>query len=224
VPPALADLIMRCLAKDKADRWQSAEEMLPVLEGAVTPSGGLTPTSTRPFRATKASSRSPSRRWMIGAVGAAVVAVAGFGAWRALGADSVPGPNRMAVLPISDVSGADGQLVTVLHNQLIVALGQIPGDIVAPSSAMEVYKTAPKPAAEIAQELRVGALLEGNVFRAGQRLRVTLQLTNPRTIEQIWSRSFDVDLSGDLFDAIDKVIPQIADGIRRALTGSTATS
>ena len=224
VPAALAELIMRCLAKDKADRWQSAEEMLPALEGAVTPSGGLTPTSTRPFRVTKAIPKSPSRRWMIGAVGAAVVAVAGFGAWRALGADSAPGPNRMAVLAISDVSGADGQLVTVMHNQLIVALGQIPGVTVAPSSAMEVYKTAPKPAAEIARELRVGALLEGNVFRAGQRLRVTVQLTNPRTIEQIWSRSFDVDLSGDLFDAIDKVIPQIAEGIRQALAGPAATS
>jgi serine/threonine-protein kinase len=111
-----------------------------------------------------------------------------------------------------------------MHNQLIVALGQIPGVTVAPSSAMEVYKTAPKPAAEIAQELRVGALLEGNVFRAGQRLRVTLQLTNPRTIEQIWSQSFDVDLSGDLFDAIDKVIPQIAEGIRQTLSGANSPS
>ena len=70
----------------------------------------------------------------------------------------------------------------------------------------------------------MGALLEGNVFRAGQKLRITLQLTNPRTIEQIWSRSFDVDLSGDLFDAIDKVIPQIAEGIRQAISGSTAPS
>ena len=92
----------------------------------------------------------------------------------------------------------------------------------APGSAMEVYKTAPKPAAEVAQELNVGALLEGNVFRAGQRLRITLQLTNPRTIAQIWSKSYDIDLKSYLFDAIDKVIPQIIDGIRQAVAGSNA--
>ncbi len=40
VPAPLAALVMRCLAKKPADRWQSAEEMLPVLEGLATPSGG----------------------------------------------------------------------------------------------------------------------------------------------------------------------------------------
>ena len=228
VPQPLADLIARCLVKDKAARWQSAEEMLPVLENALTPSGGLTPTSTRPVRvvgpaaAVAAQPAAPSRRWVIGVAAIAVLAVAGFGAYQVLGADSVPGPNRMAVLPIVDVSGSDGQLVTAMHNQLIVSLGKIPGLTVAPGSAMEVYKTAPKPAADMAQELNVGALLEGNVFRAGQRLRITLQLTNPRSIAQIWSNSFDIDLKADLFDAIDKVIPQITDGIRQAVTGSKA--
>ncbi len=48
VPPGLADAIMRSLAKLPADRWQSAGEMLPLLEAASTPSGGLTPTEMRP--------------------------------------------------------------------------------------------------------------------------------------------------------------------------------
>jgi TolB-like protein len=161
---------------------------------------------------------------VIGAVTGAMLAVAGVGTWRALGAESAPGANRMAVLSITDVSGADGQLVSAMYDQLIVALGRLPGVTVAPGSAMAVYKTAPKPAVEIARELRVGAILEGNVFRAGQRLRITLQLTNPRTIEQIWSNSYDIDLSGDLFDAIDKVIPQIADGIQQAVAQTNARS
>jgi serine/threonine-protein kinase len=225
VPPVLGDLIMRCLAKKQADRWQSAEDMLPILEGAVTPSGGLTPTATRPIRVTRGTGKAgPRRTAILRVAGAAGLVLAGLGAWWALGAESVPGPERMAVLPITDISGSDGQLVTVMHNQLIVSLGQIPGVTVAPISAMEVYRTAPKPAAEMARELKVGAILEGNVFRAGQRLRVTLQLTNPRTIEQIWSRSLDIDLSGDLFDAIDKVIPQITDGIRDAVAGSKVPS
>jgi serine/threonine protein kinase len=222
VPPALTQFVQRCLAKQKTERWQSAEELLPILESALTPSGGLTPTNTRPVQVVppKASAPAKSRRWVVAGVFSAIVAVAGFGAWKALGAADLPGPNRMAILPISDVSGADAQLVTAMHNQLMVSLGQIPGVTVAPNSAMEIYKTSPKPVADMARELRVGAILEGNVFRAGDRLRVTLQLTNPRTIEQVWSGSYDIDLSQDLFDAIDKVIPEIRDGIRQRIAGT----
>src|SRR5256714_11233776 len=43
VPPALAALIMRCLAKHPADRPQSAEELVGQLEAMATPTGGITP-------------------------------------------------------------------------------------------------------------------------------------------------------------------------------------
>src|SRR3989441_699171 len=43
VPPALAALIMRCLAKHPADRPQSAEEIVAQLETMTTPTGGITP-------------------------------------------------------------------------------------------------------------------------------------------------------------------------------------
>jgi len=45
VPPALNAVVMRCLEKRAADRWQSAEELLPHLEALLTPSGGTAPTS-----------------------------------------------------------------------------------------------------------------------------------------------------------------------------------
>jgi len=44
VPPPLATLVMRCLEKHAADRWQSAEEIVIQLEAMATPSGGVTPT------------------------------------------------------------------------------------------------------------------------------------------------------------------------------------
>jgi tetratricopeptide (TPR) repeat protein len=51
VPPALAELVMRCLAKKPADRWQRAEELMPHFEAMTTPSGGVTPTGTQPVAA-----------------------------------------------------------------------------------------------------------------------------------------------------------------------------
>jgi Tol biopolymer transport system component len=71
VPPALASIVMRCLEKRAADRWQSADDLLSQLEVIATPSGGMAPT-TRVV--------SPARRldWRVvavaGAIGIAILA------------------------------------------------------------------------------------------------------------------------------------------------------
>ncbi|MBI2535484.1 MAG: protein kinase, partial [Gemmatimonadetes bacterium] len=51
VSGALNALVMRCLEKHPADRWQKADELLPQLEGMLTPTGGITPTGTAPVPA-----------------------------------------------------------------------------------------------------------------------------------------------------------------------------
>jgi serine/threonine-protein kinase len=81
VPPALEQLVMKCLEKKAADRWQSAEELLPQLEALATPSGGVTPTGTVPV------DRVAKRRSMNLAVATGVavaVTVLGFLAWVSL--------------------------------------------------------------------------------------------------------------------------------------------
>jgi Tol biopolymer transport system component len=72
IPQPLAQLIMRCLEKKAADRPQTADELLPVLDLLATPSGGITPTQTQPVAAV-----APRRRILVaGVVGAVVVLVA----------------------------------------------------------------------------------------------------------------------------------------------------
>ena len=51
VPESLNALVMRCLEKKAADRWQKAEELLPHLDSILTPTGGMTPTGTAPVPA-----------------------------------------------------------------------------------------------------------------------------------------------------------------------------
>ncbi len=78
IPPTLEAVIMRCLAKRPADRFQTANDLLTQLEPLATPSGGMTPAQTRPTTATAATAAvAPRRRWPI--VAAAVV-VLGAGA------------------------------------------------------------------------------------------------------------------------------------------------
>src|SRR5256712_1866326 len=55
IPPALAALVMRCLAKHPADRFQWAGAVLEALEQMVTPSGGITPTGSAPYDAVAAA-------------------------------------------------------------------------------------------------------------------------------------------------------------------------
>jgi Tol biopolymer transport system component len=75
-PPGLEVVIMRCLEKRPADRWQTAEELLAQLEPLATPSGGTTPTATRPAEAVPGPSRRfPWSRSLIAA--AALLALAG---------------------------------------------------------------------------------------------------------------------------------------------------
>src|SRR5687768_14872643 len=76
-PPALVELIMRCLAKRPADRWQSAEEVLERLEPLATSSPAVTPVSARPLAdAPGAAPARPIPTWLGWAVGIALVAAA----------------------------------------------------------------------------------------------------------------------------------------------------
>ncbi|MGD8727409.1 MAG: protein kinase, partial [Gemmatimonadales bacterium] len=75
VPPGMVELVMRCLQKKPADRWQSADELLPHLDAVLTPSGGMTPTGT-----------APSIDWEVEAQKAHPVRVAGLFLLAAVGA------------------------------------------------------------------------------------------------------------------------------------------
>jgi formylglycine-generating enzyme required for sulfatase activity/dienelactone hydrolase len=73
LPEPLAAAVMRCLAKDRAERWQSAEELLGALEHMATPGGGVG-SVTRPAR---------SRRGIAAGIAAVlVIALVGLWGWR----------------------------------------------------------------------------------------------------------------------------------------------
>ena len=228
-PALLSDAIMRCLAKNPADRWQSADELIARLETVgVTPSGGMTPTDTRPFKATVArpvAVANGRRPWMIAAAVAVVVVVlAAGGGLRALKKFGGSGRiEKIGVMPIEDISGKDSLFVTAMHDALTNALSRNGQAGVAPRSAMMRYKGGAKTTREVAAELELGAVVEATVFRAGDVMRINVQFTDPVTSRSLWSDTYERNVSNVLAAQSD-VVERIATGVRGAMNPAASSA
>jgi adenylate cyclase len=134
--------------------------------------------------------------------------------------DALPAPPvvaadtpSVAVLPFVDMSAEHDQayLCEGIAEEIIHALAPIPGLHVAARMSSFQYRDRGD-VREIGNQLGVRAVLEGSVRKAGDRLRITVQLVNVADGYQLWSRSFDDNLV-DLF-AIEG---QIASGVAAAM-------
>jgi tetratricopeptide (TPR) repeat protein len=79
------------------------------------------------------------------------------------------------------------------------------------------YLGTRKPAAEIARELGVDALLEGSVVRSGNKVRITAQLIHAASDRHLWAHSYDREMS-DILTVQGEVAREIADSISLRLT------
>lgn len=207
VSAMLNDVIMKCLAKNAADRWQTAEELLPLLEQAATPSGGMTPTATRPVAAVAPRS-SGVRRLAAGAAAVLLLAALGFGAWAFLGGSGSGSDRieRLAVLPIEDISGNDKDFVGSMHDALINALGQHESiTVVSRVAVLKLTRESSRSVRELASELGVDAVIEGTAFRSGNKVRINVQMVDPVTSRHLWTQSYERTMSDVLAVQADVV-------------------
>jgi TolB-like protein/class 3 adenylate cyclase len=102
----------------------------------------------------------------------------------------------IAVLPLENLSGDPAQeyFTAGLTEALISDLARIASlGVVSRTSVMQ-YAGSRKRLPEIADELGVDAVVEGSVLRAGDSVRVTVQLVDARSDRHIWSQSYERDL------------------------------
>jgi eukaryotic-like serine/threonine-protein kinase len=225
LPPALAALVMRCLEKRPADRWQTAEELVPQLEALMTPGGGVTPTSTRPIAAAAVPATRLSRLRLPFAI-AVVLALLAFGAWRAThrggraasaSAPAAVAAKRVGVLPFTSRSQdtADAYLGDGMATDLTTTLAGMTGlHVVSRSST---FALRGKTAREAGTALHADAMVEGTVGKVDDRLRVTISLVNVADEALLWSQRYDVT-EKELYPLQDSAASAIASalGVARA--------
>jgi TolB-like protein/Tfp pilus assembly protein PilF len=140
-------------------------------------------------------------------------------------APSHGGRPRLAVLPFSNISPdpKDEYLSDGLTEELISTLSKVEGlEVIARTSVMH-YKASPKPVSEVCRELRVGTILEGSARRAGNKIRVTVQMIDAEHDRHLWAESYDRDLE-DIFAIQTEISEMVAESVRLKLDVGTEPS
>jgi TolB-like protein/DNA-binding winged helix-turn-helix (wHTH) protein/Tfp pilus assembly protein PilF len=162
-------------------------------------------------------------------IGLATVLLLGFNAGgiqdRLFSSEPALNVRSIAVLPFDDLSGDTGQdyFANGITDALITELGGIESlRVIARQSVMQ-YKGAGKSPRAIASELNVDALLTGSVARSGDRVRIAIQMVDPRTEHSVWTQSYDRSLR-DALSLQQEVTRDIAAKIRSRLREDNRTA
>jgi TolB-like protein len=170
----------------------------------------------------QATSLRKRRRWPMVAGGLAlVITLVGVGVFAlAQGAGADGGIESVAVLPMQDISGTDQAFVEGVHAALISALAQANVVAVVSRSNVMRFQGGGETTREIAEALDVQAVVEGTVFRAGDRMRINVQMVDPASLRQFWSQVYERDVD-DVLEVQGEVVTTIANELGAALTAAT---
>ncbi len=122
---------------------------------------------------------------------------------------------RLAVLPLANMSSDpnDGYFADGMTEELISSLSRLPGlGVISRTSVMQ-YKNQTKRAQEIGRELGAGTLLEGSVRKAGNRVRIALQLIDANTDNHLWAENYDRNLD-DVFAIQSDVASRVSASLK----------
>lgn len=228
LPPGLAALVMRCLEKKPADRWQSADELLHQLEAMATPSGGMAPTAStlRGVPVLPAVSHRPAARasYLVLGLLLALAAAWGITRYRDRPAASTGSERTLAVLPFENLGRPDDEYfadgITEEITNRLTGIGGL--KVIARSSARQ-YKGSAKPIRQIGEELGAGYILAGTVRweRGGDstnRVRVSPELIRVADGTNVWAHGYDAIIAG-VFQVQSDIARQVAGALDVALAG-----
>ena len=222
VPEALAQVVTQAMAKVPADRFSTAGAFAEALAAAPTVESQAPPGANR-----------RRRRLVAAVVGLAIVA-GGFAAVLArkpheLDANRVLGERAedqrsIAVLPFVNLSPEkeDEYFSDGMTDELINALSKVEGLRVAARASAFAFKGKAEDPRDVSKKLGVATVLDGSVRKAGNRLRVSVELVSARDGRRLWFDTYDRTLT-DVFSVQEEMARAITGALKLRLTTAAGT-
>ena len=127
----------------------------------------------------------------------------------------------IAILPFENLSEekANAYFADGIQNEILTRLATVRDLKVISRTSTAKYKSKPDNLKTVAQELGVSTVLEGAVQKAGDKVRVNVQLVDARADRHLWAKSYDRDLR-DVLGVESEVSQQIAEALQANLSPS----
>jgi serine/threonine protein kinase/tetratricopeptide (TPR) repeat protein len=216
LPPDLTRVITHCLAREPAQRFQSAQDLAFDLNAVLAGAAVSAPLPALP-------TRRRALLW-IGSAGLVVLAaLVGIVLASRRRAPTTLGPpatiTSLAVLPLRNLSQDPEQdfFADGMTEELTNQLAQIRALKVISHTSVMKYKATTKTAPEIGKELKADAVVTGSISRFGGRVRIIAQLVRTATDETILAERYERDL-GDVLSLQNEVARTIAVKIEVEIT------
>jgi adenylate cyclase len=160
----------------------------------------------------------PMRAWRIRLAGEAAPAIPSSTSPLQVQDLALPDKPSIVVLPFDNMSAEAGQdyLADGIVEAITAALSCIRSFFVIARSSAFTYKGRATNAREVGKELGVAYLLEGSVQKAGNRLRIIVQLIETEGGAHVWSSRFDGAID-EFFDLEDRITEQVAGALQPSI-------
>jgi len=128
---------------------------------------------------------------------------------------------RIAILPFENLSEekANAYFAEGIQDEILTKLAAVRDLKVISRTSTAKYQSKPDNLKKVAQELGVSTILEGAVQRAGDKVRVNVQLIDSNSDAHLWAKSYDRELK-DVLEVESEVAEQIADALKANLSPS----
>ena len=123
---------------------------------------------------------------------------------------TLPDKPSLVVLPFDNISADKEQeyFADGITDDLLTGLSKLPELFLISRNTSFTYKNKPTKIREIAEELGVRYVMEGSVRRAGNTVRINVQLIDALSGGHVWAEKYDGDMS-DIFKLQDEVVAKI---------------
>jgi eukaryotic-like serine/threonine-protein kinase len=213
VPAGVSAAVARAMAKTPDERFPTAGAFAEALGSGLEATQAMQRTATGAFR------------WAPVALVAVAIAVA-IGVWVRRGpgsASATAPPPLVAVLPLETIGADTSQryFTAGMTEEIAGQLSRVGGLRVVSTAVAQGYAGTPDGLPRMARELGVGSVIGGSVRRAGDQVRIAVQLADTRSGQTLWSDQYDRPVASVL-EVQSEVARQVASALQARLTPAEA--